>query len=160
MKKFFIILVVCFFAIFGFRVDLYAKQANNFILSDIDDNQVELLSFRGKMVVLFFFATWCSVCKKELSELNDFIANNPDPSFKLLCISQDELRETLEDFWNSRGYSMQVLFDNKDVSSQYGVQSVPTFFLVDTTGEIVVEETGSFYDSQLFKVLSEGGSYK
>ena len=121
--------------------------APDFTVYDIDGNPVHLSDFKGKPVVLNFWASWCGPCKMEMPDFNEkYLELGEDINF-IMVNSTDGSRETVEiasEFIKSTGYSFPVYYDNdSDASMKYGVYSLPTTFFIDADGNFVTYATGA-----------------
>lgn len=130
------------------------KPAPLFTLTDVDGNKVSLEQFRGKTVVLDFWATWCGPCKRSFPAMQ--MAKNKykdDPDVKFLFIHTWE-RDTdataeAKKYVRDNHYDFEVLMDLKDsaskenkVVSSYGVTGIPAKFVIDPKGNIRFQLTG------------------
>ena len=121
--------------------------APDFTVTDAAGNEVRLSDFRGKGVVLNFWASWCGPCKMEMPDFNEkYLELGKDINF-IMVNSTDGSRETVEiasEFIKSTGYSFPVYYDNdSDASMKYGVYSLPTTFFIDADGNFVTYATGA-----------------
>ena len=121
--------------------------APDFTVYDIDGNPIHLSDFKGKPVVLNFWASWCGPCKMEMPDFNEkYLELGEDINF-IMVNSTDGSRETVEiasEFIKSTGYSFPVYYDNdSDASMKYGVYSLPTTFFIDADGNFVTYATGA-----------------
>lgn len=117
------------------------KPAPNFELTDIDGKKVKLSEFRGKVVLLNFWATWCGPCKAEMPSLNSLYLAMRDKEFIILAISVDASEKPVKSFMSEKKIAFPVLMDkDKEISFDlYGVAGIPVSFLLDKNG-IVTEK--------------------
>lgn len=128
----------------GERVGESAK-APDFTLSDLQGNKVSLAEWRGKVVVIEFWATWCPPCRESVPEVNTLYARFKDKNFRLLAIAVDKGADALSGvraFVEEQGVSYPVLLDDGEASKSYSVMSIPVLFIVDKEGKVVKRRTG------------------
>lgn len=138
--------LVFILAVFALTKALAAPSAQNsvpdFSLRNIRTNsQTNLSSFQGKVVLIDFFATWCQPCEITIPVLKDVDAAFGS-NFQLLSVDVQwnggESDETVLNFIQDEGMSWLVLKDTDDSSTAatYGVTAIPTFFLIDKSGDL------------------------
>ena len=129
------------------------KPAPEFSLKDANGQTVHLSDYKGKVVLLDFWATWCGPCKIEIPWFMEFETQLKDRGFAVLGVSMDE------DGWNAvKPYIQQlkvnyrVLLGNDQVGEIYGgVESLPTTFLIDRQGKIASVHIGLSNGKDEFK---------
>ncbi|HSZ16768.1 MAG TPA: TlpA disulfide reductase family protein [Terracidiphilus sp.] len=135
---------------------LIGKPAPNFTLQDLSGKKISLDSYKGKAVMINFWATWCGPCKIEtpwLVELRDEYASK---GFEILGISaeDDDLADNdikgwakdkaaIASFVKQEHMSYPVLINGDSISNTYGgLEAMPTSFFVDRTGKVVAVQLG------------------
>ncbi len=116
--------------------------APSFTLTDIHGRTVSLSDFRGKVVILDFWATWCPPCKKEIPDFIDLQREYGARGVQIVGVGLDE-PENIREFARSHGINYPVLLGNDEVSSLYGgISGIPTTFIIDKQGNIAVRFEG------------------
>ena len=116
-------------------------QAPDFVVTDLDGNQIRLSDFRGKPVVLNFWASWCGPCKMEMPDFEDAYNTYKDDIHFVMVNLTDGDRETVEtahQFISDAGYTFPVYYDTMmEAAVKYGVSSVPRTYFVDGNGNMI-----------------------
>jgi cytochrome c biogenesis protein CcmG/thiol:disulfide interchange protein DsbE len=137
------------------------KMAPDFTLSDGLGKPVRLSDFRGKVVLLNFWATWCPPCEKEIPWFIEFQRANESRGFAVLGVSMDRDGWPLVGPWIARkGVNYPVMLGNSEVAALFGgLQSIPLTVIVDRSGRIAAIHAGfcrkDEYESDLQVVLDE-----
>jgi peroxiredoxin len=126
------------------KPDKERHAAPEFALKDADGKTVHLAEYRGKVVLLDFWATWCPPCKLEIPWLIDLERKNKDRGFEVLGISMDdEGWEVVKPFMREAGMNYRVVIGNDSTAETYGgVESLPTTFAIDRDGKIAAIHIG------------------
>jgi len=118
--------------------------AINFTATDLRTGKpVELRTLRGKWVYLEFWATWCGPCQTAMEELKAFVEKQPDSWRKqvvVLTVSVDEDKSIVLPHLQKRGWDKFALHawdEGQRATQQYGVEGIPTAFLIDPQGKVV-----------------------
>jgi thiol-disulfide isomerase/thioredoxin len=121
-------------------------QAPDFDLATLDGRRVKLSEFRGKAVLLNFWATWCPPCKIEMPWFVDLQKQYGKDGLVVLGVAMDDTAAPkIAEFAHDMGVNYQVLLGTDQVSDDYGdVQYLPTTFYVDRNGIIVDKAAGLF----------------
>lgn len=131
----------------------------SFTLKDNKGNNVTLSEYKGKTVVLNFFATWCTYCKMELPSLEEINSTRDDIVIFLVAtpnIGNEGSKEYIESFMEENGYSMTVLYDETgEVVSKYNVSGLPTSFFFKPDGSVLGYVPGYVEESSLISILEE-----
>jgi peroxiredoxin len=120
------------------------RDAPDFTLKDADGKTVHLSEYRGKVVLLDFWATWCDPCRLEIPWFIDLQRKNKDRGFEVLGVSMDdEGWEVVKPFMKSVGMNYRVVIGNDETTQVYGgVDSLPSTFLIDRQGKIAAIHIG------------------
>jgi peroxiredoxin len=123
-----------------------AQPANlGFTLKDMDGKDVKLSDFKGKVVLVNFWATWCPPCKAEVPDLVELKAKYGSQGFEILGISVDDPVEELKPFAErfKVNYPLLVGADRDDVQEAFGpIYGVPVSMLVSRDGKICIRFMG------------------
>ena len=149
-KKFFQVFV--FLSLFFALADLASAKiiegetAPNFTLKNLEGKEVSLSEFRGKFVLINFWATWCGPCKIEMPSLETLYQRFKNKNFVMLAISNDMFGEAVvKPFVKAHKISFPILLDQRlKASNQFGVVSLPSTFMIDPKGKII----GALYGAE------------
>jgi thiol-disulfide isomerase/thioredoxin len=112
-----------------------------FTLTNLEGEPLHLEDFRGQVVLVDFWATWCPPCRAALPDLKELYAEYHDEGFEIIGLSLDQSQERLEKFLEREEMAWPQFFDGKVWESplvdEYGVLAIPTTFLLDREGKIV-----------------------
>lgn len=119
-------------------------EAPDFALKDAEGKTVHLADYRGKVVLLDFWATWCDPCRLEIPWFIEMQRKNKDRGFEVLGVSMDdEGWEVVKPFMKNIGVNYRVLIGNDQTTELYGgVDALPTTFLIDRQGKIAAVHIG------------------
>lgn len=133
------------------------NRAPDFTLQNLEGENVTLSSFRGKLVMINFWAVWCDPCTKELPYIQAISQNWTGKQLVVLAIAAktDEQLSLVNQFVKQNQYTFPVMFDSQGVNSAYNVNMLPTTFFIDADGIIRKKQVGSFQDrSSIESVLN------
>lgn len=124
--------------------DVRGVPAPNFDLASLDGKRVKLSDYRGKVVLLNFWATWCSPCKTEMPWFVDLQKKYGNDGLVVLGVAMDDSSTSrIAEFASEVGVNYPILLGNDQISDDYGnVQYLPTTFYIDRDGKIVDKGTG------------------
>jgi peroxiredoxin len=110
----------------------------DFKLKDIKGRTVRLSDFRGKVVFLNFWTTWCPPCKYEMPSMQKLYDKLRDENFVMVAVDLQEPVSRVKDFVKAYKLSFSVLLDSTgDVGRQFGIRSIPSTFILDKEGGII-----------------------
>jgi peroxiredoxin len=143
MRKYFILIVSLLLLVStGCHKDVPAPKegeaAPDFKLTSLSDGEVRLSDLRGKVVLVNFWASWCSHCRDEIPSLVNLNTAMSGKNFRMIAISIDKGgMDVISPFFNKLGISLPTLFDQDgSVGKSYGITGVPETFIVDKNGII------------------------
>jgi len=111
------------------------QRAEDFELRDLAGKPVRLSAFRGKVVLLDFWASWCEPCKRELPLLGDLARRVRARGIELVTVNVDKKRQNAEAFLRSHGLELLVLLNpDQSVADRYEPPKMPSSFVIDRKG--------------------------
>jgi peroxiredoxin len=126
------------------KPDKDRKDAPDFTLKDAEGKPVHLSDYKGKVVLLDFWATWCGPCKIEIPWFMEMQRKNKDRGFEVLGVSMDdEGWEVVKPFLADLSINYRLVIGNDQTAQLYGgVDALPTTFLIDRSGKIAAVHVG------------------
>jgi thiol-disulfide isomerase/thioredoxin len=147
---FFLVTFVVFLFLSCSRTEKAAVgSAPPFVLSTIKSERLDFKDYRGKVVMLEFFASWCPPCQTVAPELKSIYEKYMGKGFVVLAIAIDDGPNALsavKNFVNEFAIPYPVMIDDGTVSRQYQVISIPTSFIIDKEGKIRNKHIGLLPD--------------
>ena len=130
--------------------------APGFELPDLEGNIRRLSDYKGQVVVLNFWATWCGPCVREMPMFQEF--QDRYPEMVMLGVDEEESPETVRDFLQKMGLTYTILLDEKaELGRDLRVNYLPTTFFIDKQGDIRFRHYGIVTEEQLTHYLTELG---
>lgn len=118
------------------------SPAPDFRLADTTGRTTRLSSFRGQVVILHFWATWCPHCPSEMPLLEEVARDRAPRGVQVLAINLAEPRRRVERYLKEQSLELRVLLDSKgSVAGKYGVVGLPASIVIDRQGRIVRQIT-------------------
>jgi len=119
----------------GARPPAVGMQAADFSLSDLDGRAQSLSQYRGKIVLVNFWATWCKPCTTEMPAMQASYDKLRDKGFVVLAVNELEDDEKVKEHIRSYGHTFPVLMDRDNrVANMYGVYGLPVSVFIDEAG--------------------------
>ena len=119
------------------------SEAPDFSLPDLDGKMHRLSDYRGKVVFLNFWATWCEPCKEEMPSMEALHRRLSDKPFVILAVSVDKERKDIEKFLEEYNITFLILHDRSGkIKELYKTTGVPETFIIDQNGIIAEKVWG------------------
>ena len=119
-------------------------KAQNFALKDLKGNEVDLEDYRGKVIFLNFWTTWCQACLVEMPSMEKLYSKFKNKAFIILAVDMQEDSEKVRKFKEKFKLSFPILLDAEGVvASYYGVNAIPATFLIDRAGYLYAAAMGA-----------------
>ncbi len=139
------------------RLDKVGKLAPSFSVADVNGTTVRLDAYRGKYVLVDFWATWCAPCIGELPRLQAAYRAYRANGFEIIGVSLDESKTAVVDFAKARKISWPLVHNasgSTDLVEAFGVSSIPATYLIDPEGNIIrLDLRGKALDQALEKLI-------
>ncbi|MFB6263927.1 MAG: TlpA family protein disulfide reductase [Bradymonadaceae bacterium] len=148
------------------NADLVGKPAPSFELPAVrKEEPVALSDYRGRVVLLDFWATWCRPCRRQASNLEELTEGDElDTPVKVLAVNTDEpspgRRKKVENYVEHYGVEATTLLDNGRISNKYQVRTIPSIVVVGPEGRVQYADVGVHPTSKLRKVVRRAAEGK
>ncbi len=128
------------------------RDAPDFILPDLNGKSVSLSSFKGKVVILDFWATWCPPCREEIPHFKALYAAYHSKGLEVIGVALDQGGVgDVAPFAKDNGINYPLVIGNEAVVQAYGgIRGIPTTFIIDRQGRIVQKYVGA-RDKKVFE---------
>jgi peroxiredoxin len=121
----------------GSRVPAIGMQAEDFRLADLDGTPQSLSQYRGKIVLLNFWATWCKPCTTEMPAMQACYDKLRDKGFVVLAVNELEDDAEVREHIKKYGHTFPILMDRDNkVANQFGVYGLPVSVFIDQEGRV------------------------
>uniref|UniRef100_UPI00117E1EAC peroxiredoxin family protein n=1 Tax=Nitrospira cf. moscoviensis SBR1015 TaxID=96242 RepID=UPI00117E1EAC len=121
----------------GSRVPAVGTTAEDFRLVDLEGKQQSLGQYRGRVVLLNFWATWCKPCTTEMPAMQAMYDKLRDKGFVVLAVNELEDEAKVRDHIKQHGHTFPVLMDRDNkVANQFGVFGLPVSVFIDEKGVV------------------------
>ncbi len=119
------------------------KTAPDFTLNDTQGRPVTLSEYKGKVVLLDFWATWCPACQSEIPWYLEFEKKYKDKGLVVIGVAMDkEGLKVVQPYMQQKQMDYTVVLGSDDLGPQFGFKTIPVTFLIDKSGNVAVAHTG------------------
>ena len=123
------------------------QRAADFVLRDASGKTARLSDYAGKVVLLDFWATWCTGCKKEIPWFSEFQKKYGAEGFAMVGVSLDEGGwKVLNPFLADAKIPYRMLLGDDSLAQRYGIQNLPDTFLIDRQGRVAAAYRAGIVD--------------
>ncbi|MBI5047890.1 MAG: TlpA family protein disulfide reductase [Deltaproteobacteria bacterium] len=133
--------------------------APDFTLNNLDGRRVSLKDFKGKVIFLNFWATWCTPCVIEMPSMEVLHKRYKDKGLVVLAVNSEEGVKKVSSFIKKKSYTFPVLLDSDGsvINNSYRAMGFPTTYLIDRSGMVIGKAEGAReWDSlESFKLIEE-----
>ncbi len=139
--------------------DLVEHFNYNFRLKDLDGNLVDFTSYKGKVVVINFWATWCAPCRVEMPSIQSLYSKvaSENIAFVILSMDRDSDLGKVKKYVEKNDFTFPVFMPHGYLADQLQVDAIPTTLVINKSGQIVNRKTGTTnFDTSKFKKYLEG----
>lgn len=139
------------------NTSLIDQPAPNFELTGLAGESFRLSSYRGRVVFLNFWATWCEPCQRELPTFSQYIVDNGEEGAAILAVNVDEPVETISAYFDEKGITgIPVLLDDSlEVYDAYAINRMPTTYVIDATGVVRYVHYGELHAEDMDAYINE-----
>ena len=138
-------------------------KAADFTVTDMNGKVVRLSDMKGKIIVVNFWATWCTYCKMEMPDFQEMYEKYGD-EVVFMMVNYKESKSVVSSFINKEGYTFPVYFDTNGMAAAlYGVSGFPTTFFFNEDGSFVARASGAIPASTIeqgIAMVKEESIYK
>jgi thiol-disulfide isomerase/thioredoxin len=120
-----------------------------------DIKQLDLASYKGKVVYLDFWASWCKPCQKSFPWMNSLLQKYPAESFTVITVNLDAETESMHHFLGKVKADFDIFHDPSGrIAEEFKIEGMPTSYLIDRSGKVVKKHIG-FYTKKIDKYEDE-----
>ena len=143
------------------EVSSESKYAQDFTLTTLQGEQVSLSDYKGKIVILNFWTSWCGPCKEEMPHMQSFSEKHPDVAMLAVNLTSMDLGlDAVKQFVEDYRLTFPILLDEADaVGKAYNILTIPTSYIIDREGRVFKEVIGPMDETMMEELISALKSY-
>ena len=133
----------------------HGQLAPNFEATDLTGKRVKLSDLRGKVVLVNFYASWCTACRKELPAFQRVWQKHRDQGFEILGVNNGESKDVATDYLRGSGAEFNAVIDpDQTIVDKYKVRGMPVSVLVDRDGLVLQYNAGELAEADADRLIS------
>jgi thiol-disulfide isomerase/thioredoxin len=141
------------------KINVQYPQAPEFSATSLSGDRIDIKDYRGKVVLLDFWATWCGPCRMEIPGFVDLQKKYRDQGFAVIGVSMDDAPQPVREFYNQFHMNYPVVMGNDKMGELYGgIMGLPTSFLIGRDGRIYAKHVGatavSVFETEIRELLA------
>ena len=143
------------------EVSSESKYAQDFTLTTLQGEQVSLSDYKGKIVILNFWTSWCGPCKEEMPHMQSFSEKHPDIQMLAVNLTSMDLGlDAVKQFVEEYRLTFPILLDEADiVGKAYNILTIPTSYIIAPEGRVFREVIGPMDETMMEELISALKSY-
>ena len=133
-------------------------SAPSFVLSTTEGVSLKLEDYKGKVIILDFWATWCGPCRRGIPDLVELKNKYKDKDFEIIGITVDQSNtiDQVKPFIEQYKINYPIAYANTEIIKNYGgIDAIPTSFIINKEGKIVSKHVGLIMKEQYIKEIEE-----
>ena len=130
------------------RIQVLSQPMNpqDFTLTLLNGGNATLSAYKGKTLILNFWATWCPPCRAEMPSMETLYQRYKGQGLEILAVNIGENADTVQQFMQKNGFTFPVPLDlDSRIGAKYGIEAIPTTFIIDKEGKIIGRIVGSIH---------------
>lgn len=136
------------------KKSLPQSSALDLSLSDLNGREVSLKDYRGKILILTFWATWCKPCQELLEELNQLYLENHEKGLEVVAIALDKADSLVRTYIQNKNLNFEILIGDEEILLKLPIgEGIPTSFLIDRAGVVQKKYVGTLEVKNLIQDL-------
>lgn len=154
MKTTLISLFILFFFLSCSKAEI--TKAPDFTLQDINGKIIKLSDYKGQVIILNFWATWCPPCLAEIPDFVKFYSAYREKGVEIIGIAVSSNIDDVKKIISEKKINYTICMSDGKIESQYGgIRAIPTTFIIDKQGNIHQKKIGFMSENELTEIIKD-----